>query len=67
MCLICVEFDKEKLTLKEAWRNFGEMSSTLEPEHREEVMNMLMDAAMWGEEEIDKDTWHQIFQGVLVQ
>tara|TARA_Y100000592_G_scaffold50021_1_gene79218 strand:- start:29009 stop:29221 length:213 start_codon:yes stop_codon:yes gene_type:complete len=66
MCLICIEFEKEKLTLKEAWRNFSEMSQTLEPEHKKEIANMLMDAAIYGDEEIDQDTWHFIFHGVLL-
>jgi hypothetical protein len=66
MCLICVEFDKEKLTLKEAWANFGEMAPGMDPIHRKEVTNRLMDAAIYGDEPIDAETWHQIFQGVLI-
>ena len=66
MCLICVDFEKEKLTLREAWANFGEMAPGMEPEHRKEVLNKLMDAAIWGDEEIDSETWHQIFQGILI-
>jgi hypothetical protein len=66
MCLICVHYEKEQLTLKEAWANFGEMHSTLDPEHRTEVVNMLMDAAIYGDEEIDAELWHSIFQGILL-
>jgi len=45
MCIICVDFQKEKLSLSEAWRNYAEMSGTLEPEHSIEVENMLWSAA----------------------
>ena len=41
MCIICVDLEKEKLTLSEARRNFGEMESTLDPEHREELREKL--------------------------
>ena len=43
MCLICVEWEKGKLTFTEAMRNLGEMSTALEPEHVEEVKKMLID------------------------
>ena len=41
MCLICVEYEKGKLTIKEAYRNLGEMNESLEPEHVQEVESML--------------------------
>mgnify|MGYP003115069118 FL=1 len=41
MCIICVDLEKEKLTLSEARRNFREMESTLDPEHREEMREKL--------------------------
>ena len=66
MCLICVEFDKQRLTLKDAWRNYGELAPGLEPDHRKEVVDKLMDAAIYGDEYLDEETWHQIFQGVLI-
>jgi hypothetical protein len=66
MCLICVEYEKEKLTLKEAWTNLGEMYETMDPEHRAEVSNMLMEEALFGEEEIDEELWQKIFQGVMM-
>ena len=44
MCLICVEWEKGKLTLTEAMRNLGEMSRDLGPEHVEEVKNKLIEA-----------------------
>lgn len=44
MCLICVEFQKDKMTVLEARRAFQEMITTLEPEHAREVRDMLDEA-----------------------
>jgi hypothetical protein len=40
MCIICVDIEKERLTLKEARRNFSEMSPTL-GEHAKEVEELI--------------------------
>ena len=40
MCIICIDIEKDKLTLKEARRNFGEMAVSL-GDHAEEVEEML--------------------------
>ena len=40
MCIICIDIEKDKLTLKEARRNFGEMSNSL-GDHAAEVEEML--------------------------
>lgn len=45
MCLICVEFQKEKMTVLEARRAFGEMVVDMTPEHAREVRDMLDQAA----------------------
>ena len=45
MCLICVEFNKSKLRLEEAWRNLYEMTNEIGEEHTWEVIDML-----WSEE-----------------
>ena len=37
MCLICVEFDKGRMTLREARRALPEMSVKVGPEHAAEV------------------------------
>jgi len=66
VCLICVEYDKDRLTIKEAWNNLGEMYYSLEPDHRTEIVNKLMDEAIFGEEEIDEELWGLIFQGILM-
>ena len=49
MCIICLEYQKNKLTLKEARHNFGEMALNIDIEHRQEVEDMLST-----EEEIER-------------
>ncbi len=44
MCIICVDFQKQQMTLDEARRAFREMISALDPEHAEEVRKMLQEA-----------------------
>jgi len=41
MCIICVDLTKDKLTYKEARRNLSEVGSTIEPEHRIEVLKLI--------------------------
>ena len=44
MCLICLEFEKESrrtMTIKEARKNFLEISLSLDEDHRQEVLDML--------------------------
>jgi len=41
MCLICVEFKKETLTVSEGWRNLREMKEGMTDEHYDEVVAML--------------------------
>jgi len=41
MCIICVEFEKGKLKLGEAVRNYGEMKEGLPVEHQKEVEEKL--------------------------
>ena len=45
MCLICIEYNKNKLTLDEAWKNLHEMSETIGEKHVWEVIEKL-----WEEE-----------------
>ena len=49
MCLICVEFEKERLTISEARKNIGEMTD-LDEDHVEEVEEMLEEAEEENEE-----------------
>jgi hypothetical protein len=37
MCLICIDFQKGKLTATEAMRNYYEMVSDMDPEHAEKL------------------------------
>jgi uncharacterized spore protein YtfJ len=41
MCLICVEFQKERMTVLEARRAFREMVVDMTPQHAREVRDML--------------------------
>ena len=42
MCIICVEYQKGKLTANEAWRNLNEMQDILDLEHIDDVLNMIL-------------------------
>ena len=44
MCLICIEFEKQRMTAKEARRAFSEMVVDLDPDHAKVVKKMLDDA-----------------------
>jgi hypothetical protein len=44
MCLICVDFDRGALKLREAKRALGEMRTTLDAQHLKEVEKKLHDA-----------------------
>jgi hypothetical protein len=66
MCLICDHFNKDLLTLSEAWCNLNEMYDTLDEEHRQEVVENLWHEALTGPEELPPETWDLIFRGILV-
>lgn len=42
MCLICIEYSKQKLTTSEAHRNLEEMKEKIGEEHYNEVKDMLI-------------------------
>lgn len=44
MCLICIDFDRGALNLREAKRALGEMRATLDAQHLREVEQKLEDA-----------------------
>jgi hypothetical protein len=50
MCLICIDFDRGALNLREAKRALGEMRATLDAQHLREVEQKL-DAAERTEQE----------------
>lgn len=54
MCLICIDFDRGALKLKEARRALGEMRPTLDPEHLREV-ELKLDAAEREQASTDTD------------
>jgi hypothetical protein len=45
MCLICIEYEKQRMTVGEARRAYSEMVSSLEPRHAKAVKAMLDRAA----------------------
>lgn len=53
MCIICIDFEKEKLSLSEAWRNYTELAETLSPKHATEVEDMLWSSAFDRSENYD--------------
>ena len=57
MCIICVEFEKEKLTIDEARRNLGEMAESL-GEHADEVEAMLREKEIEIEDEVYLDEYY---------
>jgi hypothetical protein len=46
MCIICVEYEKNKLTITEAYRALHEMRKDLSEEHVQEIM-IKLDADWW--------------------
>lgn len=44
MCMICVDFEAGRMTLKEGWRNFDEMIEEIPQEHHEDIIYMLWHA-----------------------
>ena len=51
MCQICVDYQRQRMTLQEAKRAFREMVVEMEPEHAREVRQLLKK----GEDEAKKD------------
>lgn len=49
MCIICVELEKNRLTLAEARRNYGEMAESIDEEHREELEEKLFPRSIYEE------------------
>jgi len=41
--MICIDLERDKLNFKEGWRNFREMHTTLETEHKSVVKQKLID------------------------
>ncbi len=56
MCLICIEYQKQKMTIREAWSAYGEMAAGMEPKHADEVREMLKEAEAKEKEEQQKNS-----------
>ena len=56
MCLICVEFQKQRMTSGEARRALGEMVDELDRDHIEEVEEMIEEAERQRGDRGDDDT-----------
>lgn len=54
MCLICVEFQKERMTTFEARRALGEMVESMDPDHVDEVLELLEQAEESEKQACDK-------------
>jgi hypothetical protein len=56
MCLICVEYEKQKLTVKEALRNLLEMKPQIDDDHYWATYSRLNDDL---DEELLEEWWEQ--------
>lgn len=43
MCMICIDFQKQKMTTKDARRALREMRDGMDPEHAREVTQMIVE------------------------
>tara|TARA_R110000824_G_scaffold171379_5_gene348889 strand:+ start:401 stop:574 length:174 start_codon:yes stop_codon:yes gene_type:complete len=41
MCIICVEIQANRLTTKEAFRNYREMKHSIDEDHQKEILKKL--------------------------
>ena len=59
MCLVCIEYEKGKLTIKEGIRNIGEMRESVGEKHYNEVYNMLTEDLL--QQELD-NYWSNYYE-----
>ncbi len=57
MCIICVEYEKQKLTTKEAIRNLKEMEPQIDPQHYQETLVRLNEDL----DDVLLEEWWEIF------
>ncbi len=62
MCIICVEFEMSRLTIKEARRNLAEMAESLDPEHVEEIERALDEQEI---EQMDEEEFREVYDDVI--
>lgn len=53
MCQICIEYSKQKLSIKEALHNLTEIKDTVDEKHYDEVYKMLKRASFGAPDEED--------------
>ena len=62
MCLICVEFEMSKITIKEARRNLAEMSGVLDKEHIKRIKELLLAKEL---EQLDDEEFREEYSQVI--
>ena len=62
MCIICVEFEMSRLTIKEARRNLSEMAESLDPEHVEEIEKALDEKEL---EQMDDEEFREEYDDMI--
>ena len=62
MCIICVEFEMSRLTIKEARRNLAEMAESLDPEHVEEIERALDEQEL---EQMDDEEFREEYDDII--
>ena len=62
MCIICVEFEMSRLTIKEARRNLAEMAESLDPEHVEEIERALDEQEL---EQMDDEEFREKYDDMI--
>ena len=62
MCIICVEFEMSRLTIKEARRNLAEMEESLDPEHVEEIKRALDEQEF---EQMNEEEFREVYDEVI--
>ena len=59
MCLVCIEYEKEKLTIKEGIKNICEMRESVGEKHYNEVHDKLTDDLL--QQELD-EYWSHYYE-----
>ena len=57
MCLICVDIQKDKMTVDDGYRALAEMQEGMEPGHAEEVEDLLWQRSV--QEWYEVDSWEE--------
>jgi len=60
MCLICVHIQKETMTVNDGYRALNEMQESMDPEHVEEVEDLLFQSS--AQEWFELEDWGELDQ-----